>query len=52
VAETSEVAVALLNDLSTHTEYYKLISDIGGVNNGIYNLIYQPNTDASCLIKV
>ena len=49
IYETSNVAKKLIDELTTHTEYY---NGINGSNNGIYNLIYQPNTNASCLIKV
>ena len=53
INNTSEVADVLIREVTTHTEYYDNKSTkINGSNNGIYNLIYQPNTNASCLIKV
>ena len=46
-------AKALIREVTTHTEYYDNKSTkINGSNNGIYNLIYLPNNNASCLIKV
>ena len=53
INNTSEVADVLIREVTTHTEYYDNKSTkINGSNNGIYNLIYQPNKNASCLIKV
>lgn len=50
---TSNVAKNLIDELTTHTEYYdNKNTKINGSNNGIYNLIYEPNNNASCLIKV
>lgn len=50
---TSNVAKNLIDELTTHTEYYdNKNTKINGTNSGIYNLIYQPNKNASCLIKV
>ena len=52
IYETTDVANDLIREVTTHTEYY---NGINGLNNGIYNLIYQPNNpnnNASCLIKV
>ena len=47
---TSNVAKNLIGELTTHTKNSSTI--INSSNNGIYNLIYQPNKNASCLIKV
>lgn len=47
---TSNVAKNLIDELTTHTKNSSTI--INCSNNGIYNLIYQPNKNASCLIKV
>lgn len=54
INNTSLAADALINVLSSHTEYYEYnqFIQIDTSNNGIYNLIYQPNNNASCLIKV
>lgn len=53
IDDTSKVTDVLIREVTTHTEYYDNKSTkINGFNNGIYNLIYQPNTNASCLIKV
>lgn len=52
VNDNSSVINTLINALTSHTEYYTVASSINSSNNGIYNLIYQPNDDASCLIKV
>ena len=53
VNNVSILAAALKSALYGHTEYYKYNNiQINTSNNGIYNLIYQPNIDASCLIKV
>lgn len=49
INNTSEVANVLIREVTTHTEYY---NGINVSNNGIYNLIYQPNNNATCLIKV
>ena len=48
IYETTDVANVLIREVTTHTEYY---NGINGLNNGIYNLIYQPK-NTSCLIKV
>ena len=51
VVGTSEVADNLINELHNHIEYYDNLTNT--LNNGIYNLIYQPSTaDSSCIIKV
>ncbi len=51
VDNTSLAIDALLNALHSHKDYYEQI--INDSNNGIYNLIYQPDKkDVSCLIKV
>jgi hypothetical protein len=42
------IDISALIDVLT---YYNSAS-IDVSNNGIYNLIYQPNDNASCLIKV
>lgn len=47
---TSNVAKNLIDELITNTKNSSTI--INSANNGIYNLIYQPNKNASCLIKV
>ena len=47
---TSNVTKKLIDELTTHTKNSSTI--INSSNNGIYNLIYQPNKNASCLIKV
>lgn len=47
---TSNVAKNLIDELITNTKNSSTI--INSSNNGIYNLIYQPNKNASCLIKV
>lgn len=53
IDDTSKVAKVLIREVTTHTEYYdNKNTKINGSNNGIYNLIYQPNKNASCLIKV
>lgn len=52
IQKTTNVANDLIREVTTHTEYY---NGINGSNNGIYNLIYQPNNpnnNTSCLIKV
>lgn len=49
IDKTTNVANDLIREITTHTEYY---NGINVSNNGIYNLIYQPNKNASCLIKV
>ena len=49
IGDTSIVIDALIDVLTSDTEYY---NSIDGSNNGIYNLIYQPNVNASCSIKV
>ena len=51
VDNTSLAVDVLINALTSHAAYYNNAS-IDGSNNGIYNLIYQPTSDASCLIKV
>ena len=51
IQKTTNVAKNLIDELTTHTEYYKESTNINGSNNGIYNLIYQPK-NTSCLIKV
>ena len=52
IDDTSKVAKAFMDEVSSYTTYYNESIDINGSNNGIYNLIYQPNKNASCLIKV
>lgn len=53
IDKTTNVANDLIREVTTHTEYYdNKNTKINGSNNGIYNLIYQPNKNASCLIKV
>ena len=56
IDDTSKVVDVLIREVTTNTEYYDNKSTkINGSNNGIYNLIYQPNNpnnNASCLIKV
>ena len=52
IDKTINVGNVLIRGVTTHTEYY---NGINGLNNGIYNLIYQPNNsnnNSSCLIKV
>lgn len=49
IDKTTNVANDLIREVTTHTEYY---NGINVSNNGIYNLIYQPNNNATCLIKV
>ena len=48
---TSKVVDVLIREVTTHTDYYDKSTNINGLNNGIYNLIYQPK-NAACLIKV
>lgn len=52
IDETTNVAYAFIGEVSSHTTYYNESTAINGKNSGIYNLIYQPNNNASCLIKV
>lgn len=49
IDKTTNIANDLIREITTHTEYY---NGINVSNNGIYNLIYQPNNNATCLIKV
>lgn len=49
----TNAAKPFIGKVTSHTEYYdNKNTKINGSNNGIYNLIYQPNNNASCLIKV
>ena len=54
VYNTSTLVDTLIYALHGHNEYYEYSQFIqmDTLNNGIYNLIYQPNNNASCLIKV
>ena len=52
IYETSGVVNTFIGKVSSHTTYYNVSTDINGTNSGIYNLIYEPNDNASCLIKV
>lgn len=53
IHDTSLAVEHLINELTSHIEYYIYVSQINGANNGIYNLIYQPSiADSSCIIKV
>lgn len=53
VCDTSASVDVLIRALHGHIEYYEYDNLTNTSNNGIYNLIYQPNTaDSSCIIKV